>query len=317
MKRVLVCTLLALAGLAVAAPSASPPPQAIGAGVRVGHARVGGLTAEPARARIVAAFERPVRFVFHSRAWSAEPAALGARAAVSAAVMRALQAPASSRVPLHVTVNRKRLDRYVAGLDRKLSRPAVDAQAVGVDGNLRPIITEPRAGQRVDRALMGTRIVHALRAGDRRPVSLVVQDVEPSVTRDNIGPIIVIRRDSHRLLLYNGATLWQTFPIATGQSQYPTPTGDWQIVDMQVNPWWRPPDSPWAQGAKPIPPGPGNPLGTRWMGLSAPGVGIHATPDAASVGYSASHGCIRMYQANAEWLFQHVHVGTPVFIRAA
>jgi lipoprotein-anchoring transpeptidase ErfK/SrfK len=86
---------------------------------------------------------------------------------------------------------------------------------------------------------------------------------------------------------------------------------------MQRNPWWRPPDSPWAKGLKPIPPGPGNPLGTRWMGLDAAGVGMHGTPDAASIGYSASHGCIRMRIPDAEWLFGHVQIGTPVFIVGA
>ena len=57
--------------------------------------------------------------------------------------------------------------------------------------------------------------------------------------------------------------------------------------------------------------------GTRWMGLSAPYVGIHGTPDAASIGYSASHGCIRMLIPQVEWLFTQVDVGTPVFIVAA
>ena len=64
-------------------------------------------------------------------------------------------------------------------------------------------------------------------------------------------------------------------------------------------------------------PGPDNPLGTRWMGLSAPGVGIHGTPSDASIGYSASHGCIRMHIPEAEWLFNHVDVGTTVFIVSA
>ena len=50
------------------------------------------------------------------------------------------------------------------------------------------------------------------------------------------------------------------------------------------------------------------------MGISAPYVGIHGTPDAASIGYSASHGCIRMRIPDAEWLFRHVKLGTPVFI---
>ena len=105
--------------------------------------------------------------------------------------------------------------------------------------------------------------------------------------------------------------------MATGQAIYPTPTGDWHVVDMQRDPWWYPPTSDWAKDAKPIPPGPGNPLGTRWMGLNVYGVGIHGTPDDASIGYSASHGCIRMHISDAEWLFDHVRIGTPVFIRDA
>jgi lipoprotein-anchoring transpeptidase ErfK/SrfK len=50
------------------------------------------------------------------------------------------------------------------------------------------------------------------------------------------------------------------------------------------------------------------------MGIDSPGVGIHGTPNDASIGYSASHGCIRMHIPDAEWLFQHVAVGTPVLI---
>jgi lipoprotein-anchoring transpeptidase ErfK/SrfK len=89
----------------------------------------------------------------------------------------------------------------------------------------------------------------------------------------------------------------------------------WRIVDKQRNPWWYPPTtSSWARGLKPIPPGPGNPLGTRWMGLDASGVGIHGTNAPASIGYSLSHGCIRMQVPQAEWLFQHVQPGTPVVI---
>jgi lipoprotein-anchoring transpeptidase ErfK/SrfK len=125
---------------------------------------------------------------------------------------------------------------------------------------------------------------------------------------------IVIYRLSNKLYLYNGRRLWRQFGVATGQAAYPTPTGTFQIVDMQRYPWWYPPASPWARGAKPIPPGPGNPLGTRWMGLTAPGVGMHGTPDDASIGYSESHGCIRMHIPDAEWLFDHVKIGMNVTI---
>jgi lipoprotein-anchoring transpeptidase ErfK/SrfK len=137
------------------------------------------------------------------------------------------------------------------------------------------------------------------------------------VTPANYGPVVVIQRDSKRLALYSGPRLVRTFGIATGSAQYPTPIGTFTIIDMQRDPWWRPPPSDWAKDAEPIPPGPGNPLGTRWMGISAPAVGIHGTPDAASIGYSASHGCIRMRIPEAEYLFTQVRIGTPVAIVSA
>jgi lipoprotein-anchoring transpeptidase ErfK/SrfK len=129
--------------------------------------------------------------------------------------------------------------------------------------------------------------------------------------------VILSRRGSNRLYLYQGMRFVRMFGVATGQSQYPTPLGTWHIVVKWRNPWWYPPNSAWAKGEKPVPPGPGNPLGTRWMGLSASGVGIHGTPDDTSIGYSASHGCIRMHIPDAEWLFNHVTIGTTVFIVSA
>jgi lipoprotein-anchoring transpeptidase ErfK/SrfK len=148
-----------------------------------------------------------------------------------------------------------------------------------------------------------------------RSLELPIQELAPKVSEADLGKVIVIKRGSNQLLYYKGDKLKRSFRVATGQSSYPTPLGHYEIVNMQRNPWWYPPQgSAWAEGAKPIPPGPGNPLGTRWMGISAPYVGIHGTPDAASIGYSASHGCIRMLIPQVEWLFQQVDVGTPVFI---
>jgi lipoprotein-anchoring transpeptidase ErfK/SrfK len=131
---------------------------------------------------------------------------------------------------------------------------------------------------------------------------------------------VIIRRDSKRLMYYkiqSQPELARTFTVATGQASYPTPLGNFEIAQMWRDPWWIPPPSDWAEGLEPVPPGPGNPLGTRWMGLNVAAVGIHGTPDASSLGYSASHGCIRMAIPSAEWLFNHVKVGTPVFIVSA
>jgi lipoprotein-anchoring transpeptidase ErfK/SrfK len=235
-------------------------------------------------------------------------------------VARALAAQAGAALELPVLLDGRRLQRWARRFGRDFDRRPVDA-AVVLRG-LRPWLTKEHAGRRLDRLATQMRIAAALRAGERGPVLLAARRVRPALTRKDAGPAIVIRRGSNRLFLYRGAgrkgmRLVRELGVATGQAIYPTPLGSFTIATMQRDPWWYPPDSDWAAGAAPVPPGPGNPLGTRWMGLSEPLVGIHGTPDEASIGYSASHGCIRMRIADAEWLFERVEVGTPVFILAA
>jgi lipoprotein-anchoring transpeptidase ErfK/SrfK len=126
---------------------------------------------------------------------------------------------------------------------------------------------------------------------------------------------IVVDLGDLRLYLYRGSKIVKSYPVATGQPAYPTPTGSYVITMMQMNPTWYPPNSEWAKDAKPIPPGIENPLGTRWIGTSAPAVGIHGTPDDSSIGTYASHGCIRMHIYDVENLYERVVVGMPVIIR--
>ena len=108
----------------------------------------------------------------------------------------------------------------------------------------------------------------------------------------------------------------RTFRVATGQAIYPTPAGLWHIMDKQRNPWWYPPTyDAWAKGLKPVPPGPVEPARHALDGPERARRRLSTARDApTSIGYSASHGCIRMQVPDAEWLFEHVHVGTPVVI---
>jgi lipoprotein-anchoring transpeptidase ErfK/SrfK len=312
-KRLVFIAVAAIAGVGAAAPQASPPARPIAAGVTVGAIKVGGLSSEHARTRLAARFGMGLRLSAGDRSWVASPQRLGATAAVDSAVSRALRAAPGTNLPLEVRVDRAAVRAYVARVARLFHAAPVDAKLVGLSG-LRPNIADGKPGHDLDRRAAVNAIAWALRHGSRHPMHLPLQTLQPTVTAASFGPVIVIERGVNRLTLYDGTRVERVFAVATGQAAYPTPAGWWSIVDMQRNPWWRPPDSTWAQGAKPIPPGPGNPLGTRWMGLSAPAVGIHGTPDAASIGYSASHGCIRMQIPDAEWLFEHVHVGTNVFI---
>jgi lipoprotein-anchoring transpeptidase ErfK/SrfK len=126
---------------------------------------------------------------------------------------------------------------------------------------------------------------------------------------------IVIDKSKFRLRAYRDGKLVLTFPIAIGQARYPSPTGTFVVTEKLRNPTWIPPNSPWAKGLEPIPPGSGNPLGTRWIGTSAPAVGIHGTPSSNSIGTAASHGCIRMHIRDVEKLFEYVDVGESVVFK--
>ncbi len=300
-------------------PPAQPRlPRLIAPGITVGGTLVGGLTAREARLVVRRAFERPLTLVVSpTRKLEVTPTQLGARAEVDAAVRRALAYRRYGlNVPLPVAVPRAQVDRFVQRLGSRLDRAPVDSQLKL--RRLRPFATRAVPGRRLNRVLLTRAILRGLRSHEREPVVVPFRVLEPSLTPQTIGHVIVIRRGEKRLYLYDGTRFVRRFQVATGQASYPTPLGHFEIVVKQRDPWWYPPaGSDWAAGEEPVPPGPGNPLGTRWMGLSAPYVGIHGTPDAASIGYSASHGCIRMRIPEAEWLFDHVEVGTQVFIVAA
>lgn len=293
--------------------TAPAAPGVIPEGVTIQGVPVGGMSATDATAAVQAAFEAPLQFSYKERDWWATPDRLGAKAYVAGAVQRALTSAPGSAVDLVVTIKGAKLDEYVAFLNRNFGRAAKDSTLRLV--NYRPRISEPRDGFDIKEPAMKASIVRALKSGERGPLRLEGRIVKAKVTQKGFGPVIVIRRESKKLFLYRGEKLWRQFAVGVGMPEYPTPLGNFEIVVKQRDPWWYPPTgSEWAADAKPIPPGPGNPLGTRWMGLSAPLIGIHGTPDSASVGYSASHGCIRMLVPEAEWLFERVDFGTPVFI---
>jgi lipoprotein-anchoring transpeptidase ErfK/SrfK len=306
--------IMAAAGLACAAAPASTPTRSIPLGVSISSVTVGGLSSEPARARVESAFQRSIRVTFQHRNIWIRPEQLGAGLSIDAAVTSALAATPGSRIALPVRYSHKQVAGVVGRLARRFDRAAVDSTVIGATTS-GPTFSPAKAGLAVDRRTMATALAQVLRDGTRDPLTLVTHPVAPKLTPGTFGPVIVITRSTNTLRLYRGRSLVRTFRVATGQAIYPTPAGVWRIVDKQRNPWWYPPTQDvWARGLKPVPPGPSNPLGTRWMGLNAAGVGIHGTTAPASIGYSASHGCIRMQIPEAEWLFEHVGVGTPVVI---
>ena len=138
--------------------------------------------------------------------------------------------------------------------------------------------------------------------------------VDARTLRALVGKITVDLSSTTLTLERNGKVV-KTYRVAIGQPAYPTPTGTFKIVNKQKNPTWNPPDSPWAKGLGAIPPGEGNPLGTRWIGTSAPAIGIHGTYADYSIGSAASHGCLRMHIPEVEQLYEQVAVDMPVEIK--
>ncbi len=292
--------------------STSAVPAVIPTGVRVAGVKVGGLAPAEAVSAVQAAFAQPLRVVVDRSTLTLMPADF-ASAYVATAVARARISAPGTNARLVVAVRGASLRAWVSQVGRRFARPAVDATLTFRAG--RPRVTKERVGRKLDVRTLTVRIVAALESNSRLPVRMHTRTVRPAVTAESFGPDIVINRALNRLTLYNGARYVRSFRVATGQAIYPTPKGTFHIVVKWENPWWYPPtQDAWARGLKPVPPGPGNPLGTRWMGLSVPGVGIHGTDEPASIGYSASHGCIRMEVPDAEWLFDHVDVGTTVYI---
>ena len=293
--------------------TATPPPRStVPVGVRVAGVRVGGLTPAEAVAAVQAAFAKPLPVVVDRSRLVLDPAAY-ASVYVKTAVAKARVAGPGSNVKLVVAVRGASIRSWAAKVAARFARPAVDA-ALAFKSD-RPVIRQDKAGRTISAKALTRRVVSALAANSRLPVRMHTGVVEPTVTASAFDEVIVINRGTNHLYLFTHAKLQRTFSVATGQAIYPTPRGTFHIVVKWKDPWWYPPvQDDWAKGLKPVPPGPSNPLGTRWMGLSAPGVGIHGTDEPTSIGYSASHGCIRMQVPDAEWLFDHVDIGTTVHI---
>ena len=119
---------------------------------------------------------------------------------------------------------------------------------------------------------------------------------------------IVISIADRQLAVVDNGQVLKTYPIAVGSRRTPSPDGDFVIINHAKGPTYR-------HGDKEIAPGKDNPLGTRWMGLSLKGYGIHGTNVQSSVGKAVSHGCFRMRKQDVEELYTMVQVGDTVTVR--
>lgn len=122
------------------------------------------------------------------------------------------------------------------------------------------------------------------------------------------GSGIILNLPERNIYFLKDNNVKSIYPVAVGNAAgWQTPVGDYKIISKTKNPVWLPPE--WAGIEKPVLPGPHNPLGDRWMGLSIQGYGIHATNNPMSIGGVCTHGCIRMYPEDAHKLFNQIEIG--------
>jgi lipoprotein-anchoring transpeptidase ErfK/SrfK len=126
-----------------------------------------------------------------------------------------------------------------------------------------------------------------------------------SAARRNL--VVLVSVPDRKLAVLDRGEVLATFPVAVGAAVSPSPTGEFQIVSRVSNPTYYRPGTV-------IPSGKNNPLGTRWVGLSEKGYGIHGTNVPRSIGHAASHGCIRLRNHDMEKLFAMLRVGDAVEI---
>jgi lipoprotein-anchoring transpeptidase ErfK/SrfK len=221
--------------------------------------------------------------------------------------------PEGPAIDLDVSFDPKAIGGFVRDLADQVYAAPVDAAIDVLDGHI--VVKQAKAGS----ALMEWRARRALLTALRHQspsVTLGMEPVKPAVQATDLGMTIVVRLSQNQLYLYDGVKLAKSYPVATGQSQYPTPQGHFEIINKRINPTWvNPAKDTWGKDEPDfIPPGPDNPLGTRALDLDAPGIRIHGTYNDSSIGTYASHGCIRMHVWDSEDLFGRVGVGTPVII---
>ncbi len=120
---------------------------------------------------------------------------------------------------------------------------------------------------------------------------------------------IVVSIPDRKLALVEDGRVVKTYAVAVGAKISPSPAGEFHIVHRITQPTYYAP-------GKIIAPGPANPLGTRWLGLSQKGYGIHGTNELGSIGRNVSHGCVRMRNGDIEELFELVRAGDWVELHA-
>jgi len=128
---------------------------------------------------------------------------------------------------------------------------------------------------------------------------------------------IVINLPQRMLFFLDRAVV--ALPVAVGRRTWPTPLSEFEVITRETDPTWDVPASIREEARRlgrplpaSVPPGPANPLGHFWIGLSGGSIGIHGTNAPSSIYGAVTHGCMRLHPDDIAWLFPRVRLGMTV-----
>lgn len=201
-----------------------------------------------------------------------------------------------------------------------------------IDGPYAESIPHDYAEQAKMKALSYTRVTEML--GERFHMDEnFLKKLNPQATFKKAGEVIVVANPREELTspvsliiahkgakhIYafdNGGKMIAAFPATIGSADTPSPKGTYKVKAIAPNPWYGYNPKNFVQGKnnKPLslPPGPNGPVGNMWIALSKPSFGIHGTPEPSLISKTASHGCIRLTNWDANSLAKQVKPGVTV-----
>jgi len=311
----------------------------IAPGVTVGGVDIGGRSAESARKiiknEVVAPLKQPVAVSVGTDEYTLSPKRLEQSADIDGMVDEAIEvsreggllerafryasgSDVDTDLDPKIGYSDAAIEDFVAELADQIDRDPVDASLEPSGDKLSP--QAGRKGIELRQEAMRDLIIEQVDSPGRdAEIAALIKKTIPEITQKELAKAyptyITIDRSSFTLRLFKNLKLAKRYTIAVGQVGYDTPSGLYNLQTKEVNPTWHVPESDWAGSlaGQDIPPGPGNPLVARWMGI-IDGAGIHGTNETGSLGSAASHGCIRMAVPEVIELFDKVEVGDPVYI---
>jgi lipoprotein-anchoring transpeptidase ErfK/SrfK len=320
--------LVAVGALALPNVVGAADTRVIAQGVSVAGIDVSGLTVDVAATKLLGAvvptLNRPVVVGVGAKTFRFAPGQAKLAVDAPTSAKRAYAAGqkahgAAVSVPLVVKHDQTAVTRWVAAVAKRVDVPARDAWVTIALTRL--FAHHSRTGHSLDQAGLARGIGAAIDSTtaartfhEKLQIAHPAIDARKAILQD--ATVVTVDRTHFRLRLFKFLREVVSYPIAVGRVGLETPTGIYHVLERQVDPSWHVPNDAWAGSlaGQTIPPGPGDPLVARWLGLGG-GVGIHGTNEPFSIGSQASHGCIRMLVPDVIALYPRVPLGTTVYIK--